>query len=111
MEKSKVTMVRLGNPPEGYISCVFSDGLVERTMLVEAGEDWIVKVSIDRSEAVKKTYSLAISPDGSEFSVTKMAPNGPLPVMKKFKSSDFDIEPLSEDQNEVISLVKGNFDE
>ena len=110
MEKSRVAKVKLGTPPEGFTSIVFTDGIRERTMLVEAGDDWVFRVSIDSSTDDKKTYCLAISGDGSEFSVTKMVPRGALPETVRFKSSDSGIRPLDMDQNEVIEIAKDKLD-
>ena len=114
MRHVDVVHVKLGNPPKGYRTIVFPDGLRERNMLVKAGDDWEIHVSIDNSKAPKRIFCLAVSPGGDEFKVTQMIQKK-LPETLSFYGEgipgDLSGSLLDTDQNEIISSVRDLFKE
>lgn len=113
MKSVTVAHVKLGKPPEGYRTVVFADGLRERNMLVEAGEGWGIHISIDRTQAPKRTFCLTTSPDGDEFRVTQMIPEIVPSETLSFSGEDIPDELrgllLESDQNTIIASVKNRF--
>jgi len=114
VESVEVAHVKLGNPPKGYRTIVFPDGLRERNMLVEAEDDWGIYISIDRSQAPKEIFCLTVSPKGDEFRVTRMT-NMELPKAISFSGKDIpkgirgSLAKL--DPNKIISSVQDRFKE
>jgi len=89
MRDSKVVNVKLGTPPKGCRTIVWGEGSKERTMILRAPDDWDARIAYNaEDDGVIATFCIAVSPDESEMSITKMKPSE---RPKKLKLSGDDI--------------------
>jgi len=73
MKNSKVVNIKLGTPPKGARTIVWSEGSKERSMIVRSAEDWSVRIAYEEDDGgAVTTFCVSSSPDDSEMSVTKL---------------------------------------